>query len=92
METERGESQSTLPMRLFLFGFLLIVAGVIVIMASAFLSGDVSVSVGGLVFVGPIPVIVGAGPDAFFAIILAAVLTVIGFIVFFWVRRRFREG
>jgi uncharacterized membrane protein len=79
-------------MRLFLFGFLLIFAGVIVIMASAFLSGDVNVSGGGLVFVGPIPIILGAGTDAFLAIILAAVLTVIGFIVFFWIRKQFSEG
>jgi uncharacterized membrane protein len=62
--------------------------GFIVIMVSALLSGDANVSGGALIFVGPIPVIIGAGTDAFLAIVLAAVLTIIGFIVFFWMRKK----
>ena len=92
METEQEESRSSLPTRLFLFGFLLVFAGVIVIMASAFLSGDANMSSGAIIYVGPIPIILGAGTDAFLMIILAAVLTVIGFIVFFWIRKQSREG
>ena len=92
METEQEESRSSLPIRLFLFGFLLIFAGVIVIMASAFLSDGANVSGGAIIFVGPIPIILGAGTDAFLAIILATVLTVIGFIMFFWIRKQFPEG
>ena len=64
METEREESRSNLPIRLFQFGFLLIFAGVIVIMASAFVGGDVNVSGGAIIYLGPIPVILGAGTDA----------------------------
>jgi uncharacterized membrane protein len=75
-------------MKLLLFGFLLMFAGVVVILASAFLGGDADVSGGAIIFVGPIPIILGTGTDAFLAIILAAVLTIIGFIVFFWMRRQ----
>lgn len=92
---EPGQEQelaSSLPMKLFLFGFLLMFAGVVVIMVSALLGGDANVSGGAIIFVGPIPIILGAGSDAFLAIILAAVLTIIGFIVFFWMRKQFPKG
>jgi uncharacterized membrane protein len=79
-------------MKLFLFGFLLMFVGVVVIVAAALLSGDADVSGGAIIFVGPIPIILGAGTDAFLAIVLAAVLTVIGFIVFFWMRRQVPKG
>ena len=82
------ESPSSFPMKLFLLGFLVMFVGVIVIVAYALLSGDADVSGGAIIFVGPIPIILGAGADAFLAIVLAAVLTIIGFIVFFWMRRR----
>jgi len=93
METEQErESRSSLPMKLLLLGFLLMFAGVVVILASAFLGGDADVSGGVMIFVGPIPIILGAGADAFLAIVLAAVLTVIGFVVFFWMRRQVPRG
>ena len=93
LETEKEpESRSSLPMKLLLFGFLLMFVGVLVIFASALLSGDANVSGGVIIFVGPIPIIVGAGADAFLAIVLAAVLTIIGLVVFFWMRRQFPKG
>jgi uncharacterized membrane protein len=93
METEQErESPSSLPMKLFLFGFLLMFAGVVVIMASALLEGEVNVSGGAIIFVGPIPIILGSGPNAFLAVVLAAVLTIVGFIVFFWMRKQFPKG
>jgi uncharacterized membrane protein len=93
METEgEQESPSSLPMKLFLLGFLLMFAGVVVIMASALLEGDANVSGGAVIFVGPIPIILGSGPNAFLAVILAAVLTIIGFIVFLWMRKQFPKG
>ena len=88
-EVQRQESSSSLPLKLFLFGFLLIFAGVIMLVASALLGGDASVSGGAIIFVGPIPIVLGAGPYGFFAVVLAAVLTLIGFAVFFWVRKQF---
>ncbi len=62
------------------------------LVASALLGGDASVSGGAIIFVGPIPIVLGAGPYGFFAVVLAAVLTVIGFVVFFWMRRQFSRG
>ncbi len=89
---QEQESRSSLLAKLLPLGFMLIFAGVIVIVASALFSGDSNVSGGAIIFVGPIPIIVGAGTDPFLAVVLAAALTVIGFIVFFWMRRRVPKG
>jgi uncharacterized membrane protein len=89
---EQKEAQSRLPLKLFLFGFFLIFAGVIVLVVSALLGGDGTVSTGTLIFVGPIPIILGSGPYSFWAIVLAAALTLVGFLVFFWIRRRVVTG
>lgn len=78
---------SALPFKLFLLGFFLMFVGVVVLIAAAALQGDTSLSVGSVVFIGPIPIILGAGPYAFFAILLAVILTIVGFIVFFWLRK-----
>jgi len=75
------------PVLLFLIGFVLIFAGIVVLIIASALQGNVDISVGGIVFIGPIPVVFGAGPNAFLAIVLAAILTIIGFIVFLWLRK-----
>ena len=77
---------------LLITGFIFMLVGIIVlIMASAF-QGNINISGGGIVFIGPIPIIFGAGPNAFLAILLAAILTIIGFLVFFWLRKKSYSG
>ena len=93
MGTEQEqESPSSLPLKMLLLGFLLVFAGVVVIMASALFGGDGTVSGGAIIFVGPIPIILGAGSDAFLMIVLAAVLMIIGFILFFWTGKQFPKS
>jgi len=75
------------PLRLFLVGFFLMFLGVIVLFVAAALQGDTDVSVGSVVFIGPIPIILGAGPNASFALLLALILTIVGFVAFFWLRK-----
>ncbi len=41
-----------------------------------------------VVFVGPIPIVLGAGPYSFWAIVLAVALTILGVILFFVLRKR----
>jgi len=85
--TEETSVSATLFKLLFL-GFFLMLVGVAVLIVAAALQGD-SIASGVLViFIGPIPIILGAGPHAFFAILLAVVLTIVGFIVFFLLRNK----
>jgi len=80
-------SQSATPFRLFFLGLLLMFVGIVVLIVAAGLQGGISVSGGSVIFVGPIPIVLGAGPYSFFAIVLAVVLTIIGFVVFLWMRK-----
>jgi len=81
----------TIPMKLFVVGFLLAFVGIIFLIIAAALQGNSSVSGGLIIFVGPIPIVLGAGPYAFFAILLAVILTIIGFIMFFLLRKQSSE-
>jgi len=62
--------------------------GVVVLVVAAWLGGDTSVSGVVIFIVGFIPIIVGAGPHAFFALLIAAILTIIAFAVFLWMRKK----
>ena len=88
-----GESLvSAVPFKLLLLGFFLMLVGVIVLVVAALLGGDANVSGGVVLIVGFVPIVLGAGPYAFLTILLAAVLTVIAFVVFVWMRKQGSKG
>lgn len=62
--------------------------GVVVLAVAAWIRGDATVSGGLVLIVGFVPIILGAGPYAFFAILIAAILTIIAFAVFVWMRKQ----
>ncbi len=78
----------TLPVKLFLAGIFLAFIGFIVLIVSATFHGNSSISGGLVIFVGPIPIILGAGPFAVYAILLAVILTITGLIMFFVLYRK----
>jgi uncharacterized membrane protein len=73
----------------FAVGFILIFAGTIVIAAATSVgSSDASGSI--VIFLGPFPIVFGAGPNAVSLIIIGAVLAITSTILF-WVIRRNRD-
>jgi len=68
-------------MNIFLLGLLLILAGMVILMLATVLYG-LPGSLGLIVFIGPIPIVLGAGEYSFWAIILAIILTILA-IAFF---------
>jgi len=78
---------SATPLKLFFLGFFLMLAGVIILFVAAALQEDASVSFVSVIFIGPIPIILGAGPQASLALLFAVILTIVGFVVFFWLRK-----
>jgi uncharacterized membrane protein len=75
------------PMKLFLLGFALIIIGTLFLAAFAFLYGKVQPSFGAVFIVGPIPIILGAGPHSAFVVMLAIILTIL-VIAFFLLTRK----
>ena len=67
--------------KFLLFGFSLIFAGIILI-AIASMFSDGSVNFGGIIVIGPIPIIFGAGQSALLIILVAAILTIACLILF----------
>ena len=80
---------SATPFKLFFVGVLLMFAGIIVLVIAALIGGgESSVSTGVVIVVGFIPIVIGSGPYAFYAILLGVVLTIISFVVFVWMRKQ----
>jgi len=65
--------------------------GVLVLLVAALLGGE-SVSGAAIVVVWFVPIVVGVGPYAFFAVLIAAILTIIAFVVFVWMRKQASEA
>jgi uncharacterized membrane protein len=70
---------------LFLVGFSMIFAGVIILVIATVLS-EGSADFGAVIFIGPFPIVVGAGPDAEWMVLFAVILSVLSIIVFFLLR------
>jgi uncharacterized membrane protein len=85
-EDERSNVPSKL-LALLALGFAIVIIGVIIITIGAAL-GNGSASVGGVIFIGPFPIVFGAGPDAAWLIVISVVLAVVSIILFMLFRRR----
>lgn len=85
--TEETSLSATL-LKLFFLGLLLMFVGVIVLIAAALVGGgESSISTGVVIVVGFIPIVIGSGPYAFYAILMAVVLAIISFVAFVWMRK-----
>ena len=74
----------------FLFlGIALVFIGVAVLVASMGFGGSGSVS--GVIFIGPIPIVFGAGPDAGWLILVSAMITVVSVVLFLVLNRRTKK-
>ena len=80
-DLEKSLTPFPLFMKMFLAGFLLIFLGMVILMIAG-LMGGISQSFGLVVFIGPIPIILGTGKYSLLAILLAVLLTIFGIVLF----------
>ncbi|HLN89774.1 MAG TPA: DUF131 domain-containing protein [Candidatus Binatia bacterium] len=73
-----------------LLGITLVFAGIAVLVVASLVFGG-SGSVGGVILIGPIPIVFGAGSEAGLLIAVSIVLTVISIIFFVITNRRARR-
>jgi uncharacterized membrane protein len=78
-----------------LFGFLLlgitlIFVGIAVLVVASMVLGS-SGSVGGIILIGPIPIIFGAGPNSTWLIIISLILVLLSLALFVLLSRRARK-
>jgi Protein of unknown function DUF131. len=85
-----GVAVSSRLLSLIILGISLIFVGIAIIIAASILAGG-SGSVGGVILIGPFPIVFGAGPDAAWLIALSVVLTIISIVLFLVLNRRVKR-
>ena len=73
---------------IFLVSFALVLIGMIVMMVASFTQSQGQTSGGVVILIGPIPIILGSGPESTWLIALAAFITVIALVVFLLARKK----
>ncbi len=87
MNAKNTSTKHSYLFALFFLGFLLIIIGAILSMVAVALSGG-QASFGGVIIVGPFPIIVGGGPEATLMVILAIILTILSIAIFLILNRK----
>ncbi|MBN1357849.1 DUF131 domain-containing protein [Candidatus Bathyarchaeota archaeon] len=91
METnEEGLTVSSRFFLLLLAGFVMVIVGVVIVLVATVLNAGGSVSGGAVIFIGPFPIVIGAGPDVEWLVLFSIILTVLSIAVFFVMRRKMR--
>jgi len=88
---EEGLPTSRILFLLLILGFVLVVVGVAVILVAAVLYGGGSAGVGAVIFIGPFPIVIGAGPDGSLIVLFSVVLAVLSVVAFLLMNRKMRK-
>jgi len=89
--SEGGVAVSGRVMSLLLAGFVLVFVGIAVIVVASLVFGNGG-SVGGVILIGPIPIVFGSGPNAAWLIGIGVVLTIISVAAFFILNRHTKRS
>ncbi|MFB3888792.1 MAG: DUF131 domain-containing protein [Candidatus Bathyarchaeia archaeon] len=85
----RGENSLSRGLKwLFILAFALMFAGVLLVVAFAALGSGGSASAGIVIFIGPFPIVLGAGPDAVWLILIGLAVAAISLALFVFKRRK----
>jgi uncharacterized membrane protein len=80
---------SSLPLWLFFVAFGMILIGSLLVALASFNGSNSGFSVGGVILIGPIPIILGTGPYSLVLTAVAVVLTIVALAFYVIFRRRF---
>jgi uncharacterized membrane protein len=84
---DEGISVSNRLLGFLFLGIALVFVGIaVLVIASVVLGG--SGSVGGVILIGPIPIVFGAGPDAGWLIVISVIITIVSVVLFLVMNRR----
>jgi uncharacterized membrane protein len=87
-ETEdEGIAVSSRLLAFLILGIALVLIGIVVLVVVSVVFSS-SASVGVVIFIGPFPIVFGAGPNAAWLIIIGIILVVLGIVVFLVMNRR----
>ena len=84
---DEGIGISSRLLSFLLLGITLVFVGIAVLVVASVVLGG-SGNVGGVILIGPIPIIFGTGPEATWLIIVSIIITVVSIILFLLMNRR----
>ena len=87
---EDGVAVSNRFVLILILGFALVVVGVVVIFVAAVFYRSGSVSGGAVIFIGPFPIVIGAGPDASWLVLFSIIIAVLSIVVFLIMNKKMR--
>jgi uncharacterized membrane protein len=88
---EEGVTVSSRFFLLLILGFVLVFVGIAAILVATVLYGSGSANVGAVIFIGPFPIVIGAGPDVTWIVLFSIILAVLSIVVFLVMNRRIRR-
>ncbi len=80
----KESSQSKLFL-LFVLGVFMIFVGIVIVVAAMIYGGQSSF--GGVIFIGPFPIVIGAGPNATWLVLVSLVIAALSIVVSLILRR-----
>jgi uncharacterized membrane protein len=86
-----GVAVSSRLFSLVVLGISLVFVGIAVLIVASVFAGGGSGSVGGVIFIGPFPIVFGVGPDATWLIAFSVVLAIISIVLFLVMNRRVKR-
>jgi uncharacterized membrane protein len=90
-DVEDGIAVSNRFFLLLMLGFALVIVGIAVILVTSIPYEGGSVSAGGVIFIGPFPIVFGAGPDVTWLVLFSIILAVLSVVVFLVMNKRLRR-
>jgi uncharacterized membrane protein len=88
---EEGAPASRGIFLLLISGFVLIFVGITLILIATVFYGGASASAGIVIFIGPFPIVIGAGPDAALLVLISIIIAVLSVVVFLAMNKRARR-
>lgn len=72
--------------RFLILGIVLVFVGVAIVIVGMLFGG--SGNVGGVIFIGPIPIVFGSGPDSVWLILISLIVATLGIVAFVLFNRK----
>jgi uncharacterized membrane protein len=88
---EEGITVSSRFLLLLILGFAIVIVGIILILIAAVLYGGGSANAGAVIFIGPFPIVIGAGPDVTWIVLFSMILAVLSVVMFLVMNRKIRR-
>lgn len=87
MKKDKGANLFQKLWVLLIFGFLLVLIGMLILLVATVLGSENSFNFSGVIFVWFVPIVFGAGQDALIMIFIAVILAILSVILFMALQR-----